>query len=149
MLSNGALSLYAQLSAAFAERDAAAFDRAADAFLSLIDKMEATTGENRYYRLSRYLDMCDARAAGGDDFAKRAYRMDAKALITTLGTFVMSEEGCGHDYANRQWAGLFSEFYKKRWMRFLENCRRELSGETPTKTDPFFYEWNWVRGVAM
>lgn len=149
VLSNEALSLYAQLSAAFAERDAAAFDRAADAFLSLIDKMEATTGENKYYRLSRYLDMCDARAAGGDEFAKRAYRMDAKALITTLGTFVMSEEGCGHDYANRQWAGLFSEFYKKRWMRFLENCRRELSGETPTKVDPFFYEWNWVRGVAM
>ena len=111
--------------------------------------MEATTGENRYYCLSRYLDMCKARAAGGDDFAKRTYLMNAKSLITTFGTYIMSEEGCLHDYANRQWAGLFFGFYKKRWTLFLENCRKALAGETPAPINWFFYEWNLVRGVAL
>lgn len=149
VLSNEALAVYAQLSDAFGAKDAAAFDKAANAFLSLIDKMEATTGENRYYCLSRYLDMCKARAAGGDDFAKRTYLMNAKSLITTFGTYIMSEEGSLHDYANRQWAGLFSGFYKKRWTLFLENCRKELAGETPAPINWFFYEWNLVRGVAL
>lgn len=27
---------------------------------------------------------------------------------------------------------------EKRWMRFLEKCRKALAGETPTKIDPFF-----------
>lgn len=81
-----------------------------------------------------------------DDFAKRVYKISARSLITTLGSYIMSENR-GHDYSNRQWSGLISGFYKKRWEMFFQKCLKELSGASAEEINWFEWEWNWVRNA--
>lgn len=106
--------------------------------------MNAVTAENKYYSFSRYRDSVEKLTNNKDDFTKRIYGMSAKMLITTFGSYLMSE--CGlHDYSNRQWSGLIDSFYKPRWEMFFEKCLKELSDIFTEKIDWFEWKWNKVR----
>ena len=72
------------------------------------------------------------------------YRINAKALITTLFASDIICERI-HDYSNRQWSGLISDFYKKRWEIFFEKCKKEIADSTAKEINWFEWEWNWVR----
>lgn len=53
------------------------------------------------------------------------YRINAKALITTLFASDIICERI-HDYSNRQWSGLISDFYKKDGRFFLKSVNKKL-----------------------
>jgi len=75
-----------------------------------------------------------------------AYKLNAKSLITTWGSFNQCETGGLHDYSNRQWSGLIGDFYKPRWERWINNRKKELKNESfEEKIDWFYWEWSWVR----
>ena len=144
VLSNRALECYNEICGAYDKKDTESFKKYSEEFLELADKMDAVTGESEYYSLSRYLKFADTVAEDKDDFTRRVYRISAKSLITTLGSYVMSENR-GHDYSNRQWSGLISGFYRKRWEMFFKKCLDELSGLPTEEINWFEWEWNWVR----
>ena len=146
VLSNRALTCYRDLTEAYRKKDIAKFKNLAEQYLKLADEMNAVTAENRYYTLSRLMDMVDALTVDKDDFTKRIYRISARTQITTLGSYIMSENGLGHDYSNRQWSTLISDFYKPRWEMFFESCIDVLEGRSEREIDWFAWEWSWVRG---
>lgn len=144
ILPNNALKCYNSLSKAYNEKNICDFKKYASDFLSIADEMNTVTAENKYYSFSRYRDSVEELTNNKDDFTKRIYGMSAKMLITTFGSYLMSE--CGlHDYSNRQWSGLIDSFYKPRWEMFFEKCLKELSDIPTEKTDWFEWEWNKVR----
>ena len=114
--------------------------------MELADKMDKITGENEYYCLSRYMGFVNSLTEDKDDFAKRVYKISARSLITTLGSYIMSENR-GHDYSNRRRSGLISDFYKKRWEMFFQKCLKELSGASAEEINRFEWEWNRVRNA--
>ena len=85
-------------------------------------------------------------AKNSDDFTKRIYERNAKALITTWGGYNQSEIGGLHDYSNRQWSGLIGDFYKGRWMLWIKQKTDELlKNSCEENVNWFEWEWRWVR----
>ena len=145
VLSNTAQDLHQQMATAFAAKDKEQFDLYAKAFLSIIDKMESVTSSSEYYLLGRWVEQAKALAEHTDDFSKRLYEFNAKALITTWGAFATSEISKLRDYSNRQWSGLIGDFYKPRWEKWIAAQQEVLDGKERTEIPYFTWEWNWVR----
>ena len=145
ILSNRALVCHQEMVKAYEERNLKQFEEKATNFLTIIDKMELVTSTNKHYLLGRWIEQAKALADKEDDYSKQLYEWNAKMLITTWGDYKQSEIGKLHDYSNRQWSGLIGDFYKKRWMYWIEDRKKELKGEKVEERNWFAWEWNWVK----
>ena len=78
---------------AYNSGDAAKFQAESDKFLSIIDAMERVTSTSKYYLLGTWVNQAKRLAENADDFAKDIYEWNAKALVTTWGSYNQSETG--------------------------------------------------------
>lgn len=146
ILSNNAQDVHLKMVAAYNDKNVDAFKKASLEFLEIADLMDEVSGMCKYYRLDRWINQARALAENADEFTRMLYEMNAKMLVSTWGSYKQSEVGGLHDYSNRQWSGLISGFYKKRWELWINERTNELEGKPYTeKIDWFYYEWNWVR----
>lgn len=142
VLSNRAQDDYNDMVNCFHENDLEGFEKASARFLTVAEEMEAVLGCSEYYLLGRWVEQAKALARNADDFSKKLYEFNAKALVTTWGAYRQSETGLLHDYSNRQWAGLIGDFYRPRWERWIADRRAQLRGE-PYEEDVNWFEWEW------
>ena len=85
------------------------------------------------------------RAADYDDFAKDAFEMNAKALITSWAS--RSSAGGLKDYAWRNYQGMFIDLYKQNWIDYLDQVEANLENGSPiTFAANFEVYWKWVLG---
>ena len=146
ILSNSAQEYQKKMAGAFNAKDVAGFEAHAGTFMSIIDKMEEVTSANEYYLLGRWVEQAKSLGANADDFSKELYEFNAKALVTTWGSFNQAETGGLKDYSNRQWSGLIKDFYKIRWQRWINARTNELKGAAYESSINWFqWEWEWVR----
>ncbi|RZQ61566.1 hypothetical protein EWH70_24045 [Amycolatopsis suaedae] len=124
-------------------KDLGAYDRGTAAFLELIDAQETLLGTNEHFLLGRWLD--DARAWGSTQDEGRYLAEEAKRLLTSWGyedsTFLI-------DYANRGWAGLVGDYYRRRWSTWLTQVRKALTGEATTPVDWYRFTDDWIRSAT-
>lgn len=144
-LSNDALDFHEKMAAAYKKGNKEEFKKVSDEFLSLIDSMDSVTGASEYYLLGRWVNQAKSLASNADDFTKRLYELNAKSLVTTWGAYNQAEIGGLHDYSNRQWSGLLSDFYKARWQKWIDAKLSELDGNPPEDINWFTFEWEWAR----
>ena len=134
------------MATAFNSKNLEAFKGYSNEFLRIIDLMDKVTAQSEYYMLGRWVEQAKALAKNADDFTKMLYELNAKSLITTWGSFNQCETGGLHDYSNRQWSGLIGDFYKSRWVRWINDRINELEGKPfEKKINWFEYEWLWAR----
>ena len=146
ILSNTAQDVHLEMVAAFKDANLSEFKNKADRFLQIADLMDLVTSGSEYYMLGRWVNQAKALAQNTDDFTKMLYKLNAKSLITTWGSFNQCETGGLHDYSNRQWSGLIKDFYKPRWERWVDNRIKELENKPfEEKINWFYWEWYWVR----
>ena len=145
ILSNRALVCHKEMVEAYETKQIECFDKKAAKFLTIIEQMELVTSTNKHYLLGRWIEQAKALANNADDVSKQLYEQNAKMLITTWGDYDQSERGKLHDYSNRQWSGLIEDFYKTRWMHWIEDRKKELRGKQVEERDWFAWEWNWVK----
>ncbi len=146
VLSNRAQDCYKEMVTYYNEKQCENFETSAEKFLTIADEMEQVTGSNRYYMLGRWVEQAKALAANADDFSKKLYEFNAKALVTTWGAYNQAEIGQLHDYSNRQWSGLIGDFYKPRWERWIQERIKELKNQPYEEKIPWFeWEWKWAR----
>lgn len=146
VLSNRAQDYYNLMVSAFKGGKLKEFIEASEKFLKTGSLMERVLNTNPYYMLGRWVEQAKALSDNADDFSKQLYEFNAKALITTWGAYNQAEIGQLHDYSNRQWAGLISDFYMPRWERWIAARISELKGEEfEQKPDWFEWEWEWAR----
>ncbi|MBR4862725.1 MAG: alpha-N-acetylglucosaminidase C-terminal domain-containing protein, partial [Firmicutes bacterium] len=146
VLSNSAQEYQKKMAAAYQARDLAKFEEYAAVFMSIIEDMEKVTATSEYYLLGRWVEQAKALAKNADDFTRELYEVNAKALVTTWGSYNQAESGGLKDYSNRQWSGLIGDFYKVRWERWIDARVKELKGESyETNINWFQWEWEWVR----
>lgn len=145
ILSNRAFVSHKELVEAYEKRNLEQFEEKATKFLTIIEQMELVTSTNKHYLLGHWIEQAKTLANTTDDFYKQLYEWNAKMLITTWGDYNQSELGKLHDYSNRQWSGLIGDFYKTRWMYWIEDRKKELRGEKVEERDWFAWEWNWVK----
>ena len=150
VLSNSAQEYQKKMTAAYNAGDAEAFETNAAAFLEIIDYMETVTATSEYFLLGRWVEQAKALAVNADDFTRDLYEFNAKALVTTWGSYNQAESGGLKDYSNRQWSGLIGDFYKPRWERWITARTNELTGVSyETDINWFQWEWEWVRSDTV
>ena len=95
------------------------FEENADKLMQYYDLQDALTGTDSHSLLGNWLKLARAE---GDTPAEKAYmEFQARTRITRWGDREGSAEL--HDYAAREWNGLLADFYKQRWVSYL-NIRR-------------------------
>ena len=150
VLSNSAQEYHKKMAAAFNARDLEAFEKNAAMFLEIIDQMETVTATSEYFLLGRWVEQAKALGANADDFTRDLYEFNAKALVTTWGSYNQAESGGLKDYSNRQWSGLIGDFYRVRWERWITARTNELKGESYESSINWFqWEWEWVRSNTV
>lgn len=80
----------------------------------------------------------------------RIYKLCARDLITLWG----GKDASLHEYANKQWSGLFNGFYGKRWQTFIDETTNALAQGKSFDQEAFEtrmkdWEWNWVNGREL
>lgn len=144
VLANEAQDIHAEMATAFSEGDKEAFDSFSEHFLNLMMDMDRAASASPYFRLDRWTDMAEKLAEGTDDFTKRIFLYNARALVTTWGSYHPSEVGRLHDYSNRTWSGLLGGLYYDRWSKWIAERKKELCGETAEPVNWFEMEWKWI-----
>ena len=109
---------------AFETRNAAAFDKEAEAYLQLIRETAAVLATSEHFLLGRYLE--GAESKGGKN-AEARWQM-RNALLQLITTWTPTG-GILNDYAHRQLSELMSQYYLKRWEAFFAAKRAELKGQ--------------------
>ena len=127
-------------------KDLPAFKRNSEEFMTLIDDMDELMSTNQAFLLGKWIN--DAKKWGTTDAESRLYEKNARDLVTLWG----GKDAFLHDYASKQWAGLFKGFYKGRWQLFVDEVTRCISQnkvynheESDDKVRS--WEWQWVNGT--
>ena len=125
------------------------FAQQAEAFLALMDDIDALLGTVSDFRMGKWAGAArDIATESGNDIlnggtwaasASDANWLEANArmLVTTWGnSHAATNSGGLRDYGNREWQGLISDYYKPRWVRFFNDMKANGScGLTP---------WQWM-----
>ena len=129
-----------EFAAAYMSKDRQSFDDKVSEFLTLIDDMDELLATRTDFLLGRWLG--SARKMGISKQEKDLYEMNARDLIT-----LWSGPDCQiHEYACKEWSGMLSGFYKKRWLRFfdyIEQCWNKGVEPDFESFDREMCEWEW------
>jgi len=110
---------------AIGAKDAAALGRAGKDLLELIGDLDDLLATREEFLLGRWLG--DAKRWAANESERRLYEFNARNLITLWGP----RDSVLHEYATRQWSGMFNGFYGPRWKRFLEAQCAALETKQP------------------
>lgn len=133
------------LAKAKAENNAAAVHSHGDRILEIIGDLDALCATRRDWLLGTWL--ADARSWGGSAAEKDLCERNARLLLTTWGASVSDL----NDYANREWAGLLTGFYRPRWQQFLTALYASVDqgtafNESAVRTQIGNWELAWSNG---
>ncbi|MCX5193045.1 alpha-N-acetylglucosaminidase [Streptomyces sp. NBC_00249] len=108
------------------------------------ERLDALTGSDPNFLLGHWLEA--ARSWGADEAEKDRYEYDARSVLSVWGRRSTSEGGFLHDYANREWSGLVSELYARRWEVYFGTLEEALErGTAPKAVDWYAFEEEWAR----
>ncbi|MGA2031129.1 MAG: alpha-N-acetylglucosaminidase [Thermoguttaceae bacterium] len=127
-LSNHAGQLYARTTAAYSARDAAAYRKASGEFLQLIRDLDDLLATNDEFLLGAWIE--DARRWGQTDQERARLEWNARRVLTLWG-----KTPALRDYAWKEWSGMLSGFYAKRWELFFARQLDALEAKKPFDQD--------------
>ncbi|MEX0312669.1 MAG: alpha-N-acetylglucosaminidase [Allomuricauda sp.] len=109
----------------------------------LLDDLDTLLATHESFLLGNWLN--SAKAIGIDEKERDYYEFNARNIITTWGTSAQSL----NDYANRSWAGLTKDYYKKRWEMFISDVITSVENNKKFDEEAFFkkvtqFEWQWA-----
>ncbi|MFD8980919.1 alpha-N-acetylglucosaminidase [Streptomyces sp. NPDC059564] len=143
-LANHSRVLLPQIKAAYEAKDLPRLRELTDQWADGERRLDALTGTDPNFLLGRWLDA--ARSWGGTEAEKDRYEYDARSILSVWGRRGTSEGGFLHDYANREWSGLVSEFYAERWRVYFATLEEALVRRAaPREIDWHAYEEEWAR----
>lgn len=120
LISNQAYFAYQEVSRAFLNRNLEAFKTLSTEFLEYFDDIDKVTSYRKEMSFQTWIENSQKFATNKGE--RKLYDYNASALLTIWG---FDEDSMIFDYAWKEWSGLISQFYKKRWKLFLamlENC---------------------------
>lgn len=143
VLANYATIVQQQFAKDHQRNDLDAFNTHSRRFLELIDDLDRLLATRKDFLLGRWLTT--ARNRGATPAEKDLYEKNARDLITLWG-----DKDCVlHEYAVKQWSGLLTGFYKKRWEQFFRHVTTAMEQHRPPDLKAFEnqvkeWEWQWV-----
>jgi alpha-N-acetylglucosaminidase len=127
---------------AYKAKDIGQFKTLSDSFLLAIQCQDELLATQKEFRLGTWLEQAKSLSTIQEN--RDLYEWNARTLITVWGNRAASEKGGLHDYSNREWNGLLSDLYYRRWKLFFDNTMKELKGEHVTPVDFYSMEEAWT-----
>lgn len=128
MLANDAWNVIKNIQQSFYTKDTVMFEDNAEKLMRYYDLQEQLTGTDCHALFGNWLKL--ARAEGQTPAEKAYMEFQARTMITLWGDREGSDEL--HDYAAREWNGLLKDFYKQRWVSYLNILRCSfVTGQKP------------------
>ncbi|XP_063910098.1 alpha-N-acetylglucosaminidase-like isoform X1 [Zophobas morio] len=119
---------YKEIIKAFQNKDIENFENNSKTFLEIFPDLEAILSTNRDFLLGPWLE--SAKSAANDSTEAKQFEYNARNQITLWGP-----RGEILDYANKQWAGVVSNFFAPRWQLFINYMNETLlNGEAFNQT---------------
>lgn len=119
-----------------------------NAFLALIEDVDAFKGTNLNFRLGKWTQEARDAAAEVENATSATpdwYEYNnARTILTTWGDQAQSVGGGQallRDYSYRSWQGLMKDVYLPRWQHYFDN-------NCTTSSNYFFFSWNWAHGMT-
>lgn len=132
---------YADLMKAFNEHNTVAFKTNKEQFIALLQLQNRWTATNTGFCVRTWLQQAINMLPDEKDKALALW--NAKVQITYWG-HSSNPATLGHDYANKEWSGLLSDYYLPRWLAFFDYAEKRLQGESPAWPDFFGMEKAWT-----
>ncbi|WP_327303147.1 alpha-N-acetylglucosaminidase [Streptomyces sp. NBC_01298] len=143
-LANHSRVLLPRIKAAYEAQDLALFRELTADWSQRERQLDALVGSDPNFLLGSWLSA--ARAHGGDEAERDRYEYDARSLLSVWGRQSTSEGGFLHDYANREWSGLVSELYARRWSSYFTSLEEALVRRAaPRAIDWHAFEDDWAK----
>jgi len=144
VLANYATYLQQKAAEDYEKGDLTAFKKSSSNFLQLIGDMDKLLKTRKDFLLGPWLN--SAKAWGQTAEEKRLYEKNARNLITLWG----DRNSTLREYACKQWSGLLTGFYQKRWIQYfayVENCLKQKKkiDDVAFNDQIKDWEWNWVQ----
>jgi alpha-N-acetylglucosaminidase len=144
VLANESRRLLPLICSAYESKDRGAFKKLTDQWMNAMTWEDRLLSTNEYFLLGRWLSYVPAWSSSPADLAQIEY--DAHSILTTWGDRIASNEL--HEYANREWAGLVSDYYAPRWKLYFDSLEKALSaGAQPKPIDWFAFGDAWNRST--
>ncbi|MFD9356045.1 alpha-N-acetylglucosaminidase [Streptomyces sp. NPDC060031] len=143
-LANHSRVLLPKIKAAYEAKDLPLFRRLIADWASRERQLDALVGSDPNFLLGGWL--AAARSRGADGAEQDRYEYDARSVLSVWGRQSTSEGGFLHDYANREWSGLVSELYARRWAAHFASLEEALVRRAaPRAIDWHAFEEEWAR----
>jgi alpha-N-acetylglucosaminidase len=123
-LSDHAGQIYAKTMAAYNAKDIVAYRKSSQEFLQLIRDLDELLATNDEFLLGAWIE--DARRWGRTDAERARLEWNARRVLTLWG-----KSPALRDYAGKEWSGMLSGFYAKRWGLFFQRQLEALKGNRP------------------
>ncbi len=144
VLSNHATELHRKIIAAHRAKDGKALKEASDRFLQLIRDLDELLATRQEFLLGPYLE--DAKCWGTADAERANFEWNARRMVTIWGS--IKEKGL-RDYCYKEWSGMLSGYYLKRWQWYLDKLAAALQQDKPFDAAAFSQQlWEWERDWA-
>ncbi|MFJ6793022.1 alpha-N-acetylglucosaminidase [Streptomyces sp. NPDC091268] len=143
-LANHSRVLLPKIKAAYEAKDLPLLRRLTAEWASREEQLDTLVGSDPNFLLGGWLTA--ARSRGADRAEADRYEYDARSILSVWGGRSTSEGGFLHDYANREWNGLVSELYAKRWASYFASLEEALVRRAaPRAIDWHAFEEAWAR----
>jgi alpha-N-acetylglucosaminidase len=126
---------------AYESKDKVTFDRLTKEWLRDMRLQNDLLQTNPFFLLGRWLSFVPPWASSPAELDRLNY--DARSILTTWGDREASEFGL-HEYGNRDWAGLTSDYYLPRWQMYFDSLSTSLvTGNAPRSIDWYTFGDRW------
>jgi alpha-N-acetylglucosaminidase len=126
---------------AYDSKDKVVFARLTQEWLRDMELQDKLLQTSPYFLLGRWLSFAPPWASSPAELDRLNY--DARSILTTWGDRKASEYGL-HEYGNRDWAGLTSDYYMPRWHMYFDSLADSLAkGEPPKSIDWYAFGDRW------
>jgi alpha-N-acetylglucosaminidase len=127
---------------AYDTKDKTAFAKLTKEWLRDMELQNQLLQTSPFFLLGKWLSFVPPWASSPEELDRLNY--DARSILTTWGDRKASEYGL-HEYGNRDWAGLTSDYYMVRWQMYFDSLSTALdTGEAPKTIDWYAFgdQWN-------
>ncbi|KAJ8976546.1 hypothetical protein NQ317_011809 [Molorchus minor] len=114
---------YNKLISAFKDKNSDEFNDVAEIFKNIFFDLESILSTSKDFLLGSWLE--SAKACANNTEEEQLYEYNARNQITLWGP-----KGEIMNYANKQWAGVVSDFFYPRWELFIKRMNDSIQNET-------------------
>lgn len=147
VLANESRRLLPLIKQAYDSKDKVAFAALTKEWMRDMQLQNDLLQTSPYFLLGKWLSFVPPWASSPRELDRLNY--DARSILTTWGDRHASEFGL-HEYGNRDWAGLTSDYYMPRWQMYFDSLSKSLAtGQPPIAIDWYAFgdRWNHSRKV--